>query len=143
MTLMIFFASSRRCLLLKVPYTNFRRYPNFLTTQCGIGRSIHAKKPARFVQSFRYNTIPACDGHDDSIYRASIASRGKNLPRPTTIATLLPIGQMPIAFTHAPINWPISPHLKCLPHYTFSFQLTIRGAVAEKLDAWTTRSQRL
>jgi len=30
--------------------------------------------------SSRFDTIPSCDGqaHDDSIYRASIASRGKN-----------------------------------------------------------------
>jgi len=42
----------------KVPggkYPNFRRYPNFLITQCS-ERKPSCQKPARFVQSFRYNT---------------------------------------------------------------------------------------
>ena len=38
-------------------YANFWRYANFLTAQCGIGgRKPLCQNPARFVQSFRYNT---------------------------------------------------------------------------------------
>ena len=64
-------------------YLNFRWYPNFLITQCRIG----GKKPPCQKQldlSSHFDTIPACDRqtdrrtHDDSIYSASIASRGKN-----------------------------------------------------------------
>ena len=63
----------------------FWRYPNFLTTQCGIGgRKPPFQIPARFVQSLRYGlwqTDGQTDGrtHDDSIHRASIASCGKKI----------------------------------------------------------------
>ena len=44
----------------KVPegkYPNFWRYPNVFKAQCGIGgRKPPYQNPARFVQSFRYNT---------------------------------------------------------------------------------------
>ena len=65
----------------QVPY--FWTHPDFLITQCRIGgRKLpyQCQKPARFVQSFRYITgLWRTDGrtHDDSIYRACIASRGK------------------------------------------------------------------
>ena len=62
-------------------YANFWRYANFLTAQCGIdGRKPLCQNPARFVQSFRYNTgLWRTDGltHDDCIHCASIASRDK------------------------------------------------------------------
>jgi len=46
-----------------------------------VEESLACQKPAQFVQSFRYDTsLWRTDGrtHDDSIYRASIASRGEN-----------------------------------------------------------------
>jgi len=61
------------------------RYPSLLTAteQCGIGgRKSPCQKAVRFVQSFRYRLVTERRTdrrtRDNSIYRASIASRGKN-----------------------------------------------------------------
>ena len=65
----------------------FWRYPNSLIMQCRIEveKKHTCQKPARFVQSFRYNTglwrtNGQTDGrtHDDNIYRSSIATRGRS-----------------------------------------------------------------
>ena len=70
----------------------FRRYPNFLRTECGIGRrKLLCQKPAQFVQSFRHNTgLWRTDrqSHDDSMYHASIASRGKKTLAAVTRQTI-------------------------------------------------------
>jgi len=67
------------------------RYPNFLLTECSIGRKkLPSRNPARFVQSFRCNvglwrTYGRTDiqtdkrTQDDSIHRTSIASCGKSV----------------------------------------------------------------
>ena len=61
-------------------------YPNFLITQCRIGKRTSPCQ-SQLDSSSGFDTIPACDGQsdrrsniqtrDDSIYRASIASSGK------------------------------------------------------------------
>jgi len=66
---------------------NFFRYPNFLKRQGGIaGRKLSCQ--TQIDSSTGFDTTPACDRQtdgtkdtrtqDDSIYRASITSRGKN-----------------------------------------------------------------
>jgi len=63
-------------------YAYFLRYPNFLITQIRIDKTKLPRQNLLYLSS-RLDTIPACDGrtdrqtHDDSIYRASIASRSK------------------------------------------------------------------
>jgi len=65
----------------KYPYFNSLRYPNFLTTGQDMWNKAsmpNFQKPTQSVQSFRYNTGCRRTGrHDDNIYLASIASRGK------------------------------------------------------------------
>ena len=60
-------------------YPHLWRYPTFFITQLSIGQRMLPCQNQLYPSS-RFDTIPSCDGqtHDDSIYRASIASRGKN-----------------------------------------------------------------
>jgi len=60
--------------------SSFWRYPNFLTHGVTGRRKPPCQKPARFVQSFSYNTGLWRTGRrtdDDRQYRTDIASRGK------------------------------------------------------------------